>query len=256
MHLFYTPLLNPGMEAFLLDEAESKHAVRVLRLGIGDRVHLVDGTGGFYDAEISDANPKRVVLKIVAVQESYNRRNHRLHIAIAPTKNMDRLEWFLEKATEIGIDEITPLICDRSERKEVKVERLEKVVVAAMKQSLKAYLPQINPPVRFSAFLKGLTAGEEGSGSGTNSANEEQSAGAVKRFIAHCDVGEKTFLSTSVEAGDSVMILIGPEGDFSPDEIKAALNANFQAISLGDSRLRTETAALAACMEVEFINNR
>lgn len=236
MHLFYTPLLNPGMEAFLLDEAESKHAVRVLRLGIGDRVHLVDGTGGFYDAEISDANPKRVVLKIVAVQESYNRRNHRLHIAIAPTKNMDRLEWFLEKATEIGIDEITPLICDRSERKEVKVERLEKVVVAAMKQSLKAYLPQINPPVRFSAFLKGLTAGEE------------------KRFIAHCDVGEKTFLSASVEAGDSVMILIGPEGDFSPDEIKAALNANFQAISLGASRLRTETAALVACMEVELLN--
>lgn len=236
MHLFYTPLIQPEMKAFLLDEAESKHAVRVLRLGMSDRVQLVDGRGGLYDAEISEANPKRVILNILAVRNNHGQRQHQLHIAIAPTKNMDRLEWFLEKATEIGIDEITPLICDRSERKEVKVERLEKVVVAAMKQSLKAYLPRINPPIRFSAFLKGT------------------SAGVARRFIAHCDAGEKTFLSASVEVGDSVMILIGPEGDFSPDEIKAALNANFQAISLGDSRLRTETAALVACMEVELLN--
>lgn len=230
------------MEAFLLDEAESKHAVRVLRLGVGDRVHLVDGRGGFYDAEIGDANPKRVVLRILAVQEKYQQRKHRLHIAIAPTKNMERLEWFLEKATEIGIDEITPLICDRSERREVKTERLEKVAVAAMKQSLKAYLPRINEAVRFSAFIKGMPVGAA------------SVAGGTKRFIAHCDSGEKAFLSASVESGDSVVILIGPEGDFSPGEISEALNANFTAISLGESRLRTETAGLVACMEIALLN--
>lgn len=260
MHLFYTPLLNPGMEAFLLDEAESKHAVRVLRLGVGDRVHLVDGRGGLYDAEIQDANPKRVVLRILLVQEQYRQRNHRLHIAIAPTKNMERLEWFLEKATEIGIDEITPLICDRSERREVKIERLEKVVVAAMKQSLKAYLPRINEAVRFSAFIKGMPVGAENVAGATNAAiavpsqSETAPASTVKRFIAHCDAGEKAFLSASVEPGDSVVILIGPEGDFSPGEISEALDTGFTAISLGESRLRTETAALAACMEVELVN--
>lgn len=248
MHLFYTPLLNPGMPAFLLDEAESKHAVRVLRLGVGDKVHLVDGRGGFYDAQIGDANPKRVMLNILAVREQYQQRNYRLHIAIAPTKNMDRLEWFVEKATEIGIDEITPLICDRSERKEVKVERLEKVAVAAMKQSLKAYLPRINEAVRFSAFIKGMPVGT------ANVAGAAQPASGTKRFIAHCDEGEKAFLSASVELGDSVLILIGPEGDFSPGEIFEAVNANFTAISLGESRLRTETAALAACMEVGLLN--
>lgn len=236
------------MEAFLLDEAESKHAVRVLRLGVGDRVHLVDGRGGFYDAEIGDANPKRVVLRILAVQEKYQQRKHRLHIAIAPTKNMERLEWFLEKATEIGIDEITPLICDRSERREVKTERLEKVAVAAMKQSLKAYLPRINEAVRFSAFIKGMPVGS------ANSSIAAQPDSGTKRFIAHCDAGEKVFLSASVEPGDSVVILIGPEGDFSPSEISEALNANFIAISLGESRLRTETAALAACMEIALLN--
>ncbi len=264
MHLFYTPLLNPGMEAFLLDEAESKHAVRVLRLGVGDRVQLVDGRGGFYDAEIGDANPKRVVLRILSVQEQYRQRNHRLHIAIAPTKNMERLEWFLEKATEIGIDEITPLICDRSERREVKIERLEKVVVAAMKQSQKAYLPRINEAVRFSAFIKGMPVGAVNVAGAANAAIAVPSqsetaqltaqASTVKRFIAHCDAGEKAFLSASVEPGDSVVILIGPEGDFSPGEISEALDTGFTAISLGESRLRTETAALAACMEVELVN--
>ena len=250
MHLFYTPLLNPGMPAFLLDEAESKHAVRVLRLGVGDKVHLVDGRGGFYDAQIGDANPKRVMLNILAVREQYQQRNYRLHIAIAPTKNMDRLEWFIEKATEIGIDEITPLICDRSERKEVKVERLEKVVVAAMKQSLKAYLPRINAAIRFSAFIKQLQDKSIPSGSETLTNN----ASIAKRFIAHCRDDEKAFLSSMVQAGDSILILIGPEGDFSPEEISTALSANFSAISLGASRLRTETAGLAACMEVELVN--
>src|SRR5690606_25317830 len=234
--LFYTPTIEPHHEAFVLDEAESKHAVRVLRLGMEAEVGLVDGRGTRYRAQIADPHPKRTVLKIVEARRVVPRPYY-VHIAIAPTKNIERLEWFLEKATEVGIDEITPIICEHSERKEVKSERLLTVMVAAMKQSLKAYLPKLNEAVKLSDFLR----------------RQETEA---RKFIAHCAEGEKTYLTDRIEAQGRYVILIGPEGDFSPSEIDAALDAGYVPITLGSSRLRTETAALMACMEVAVGNRR
>lgn len=231
--LFYTPLIERGHSAFVLDEQESKHAVRVLRLSAGSEVGLVDGKGTRYRARIVDPHPKRTVLEVV---ETIAEPGHPyyLHIAIAPTKNMERTEWFLEKATEIGVDEITPIICERSERKDVKLERLEKIVVAAMKQSLKARLPIINAPIKYERFINQLHTGD--------------------KCIAHCATGDKKYLKDIVTKGGSSLLLIGPEGDFSDVEINQALNQRFVATSLGTSRLRTETAALAGCMEIAFIN--
>lgn len=239
MHLFYTPLLELGMPSFLLDELESKHAIRVLRLSKGDEVQLINGRGGLFVAEIQDDNPKRVILNIRNEVKDFGKRSYALHIAIAPTKNMDRLEWFVEKATEVGIDEITPIICDRSERKEVKIDRLEKIAISAMKQSLKAYLPIIHPPVKLSAFLKAFPSVEQVS---------------EKRFIAHCDAGEKVFLNEAAQPKDSALILIGPEGDFSPTEVELAAAKGCMPLSLGESRLRTETAGIIAAMEMFLLN--
>lgn len=234
MQLFYTPDIDPSLSQYFLSEEESKHAVRVLRLAIGDEVTLIDGKGGLYKAEIKDAHPKRTILQINAVTTGFNKRNHYLHIAIAPTKNLDRVEWFLEKATEIGIDEITLIISQRSERKEAKAERLNKIITSAIKQSIKAYHPVLNGPVALSQFLKQPFAGQ--------------------KFIAHCDEGEKISLAQSIEKQNRYLILIGPEGDFTPAEVDAALQNGYKAITLGESRLRTETAALEACFEVNFLN--
>ncbi len=234
MQLFYTPDIDPTLSQYFLSEEESKHAVRVLRLNIGDAVTLIDGKGGLYKAEIKDAHPKRTILQINSVTAEFNKRNHYLHIAIAPTKNLDRIEWFLEKATEIGIDEISLIICQRSERKEAKVERLDKIITSAIKQSIKAYHPILNAPVNFNQFLKQPFDGQ--------------------KFIAHCDDGEKAELAQSLEKQNRYLILIGPEGDFSPSEVDAALQNGYKAITLGESRLRTETAALEACFEVNFLN--
>ncbi|MHC8950355.1 16S rRNA (uracil(1498)-N(3))-methyltransferase [Sphingobacterium hungaricum] len=236
MHLFYTPLLKPENKEFFLDENESKHAIRVLRLSKGSTVVLIDGVGGLYQAEILDANPKRTILTIVEVQSEYQKSSYALHIAMAPTKNMDRVEWFLEKATEIGLQEFTPIISSRSERKDVKIERLEKVAVSAMKQSLKAYLPKINPAVTLKQFFQ-----------------QDLSAYQTKA-IAHCEDGEKVYLAQASQAKQQYLILIGPEGDFSTEEIDLALQNGFTALSLGNSRLRTETAALMACAEVSLLN--
>jgi 16S rRNA (uracil1498-N3)-methyltransferase len=234
MHLFYTPDIAPTHPQYFLNEEESKHAVRVLRLEVGSEVQLIDGKGGLYTAQIKDAHPKRTILQITNVITGYNKRNHYLHIAIAPTKNLDRLEWFLEKATEIGIDEISLIICQRSERKEAKTERLNKIITAAIKQSLKAFHPVLNEAVTFNKFLAQPFDGQ--------------------KFIAHCEDSEKTSLSAEIEKQGKYLILIGPEGDFSPAEIDAALQNGYKAITLGDSRLRTETAALEACFEVNFLN--
>lgn len=237
MHLFYTAAIEPHHKDFILTEEESKHAIRVLRLLSGDVVGLVDGRGGWYTAEITDPHPKRTVLRVLSVEENYQKPLYDLHIAIAPTKNIDRIEWFLEKVTEVGITEITPLIVEHSERKEVKLDRLNKVVVAAMKQSLKAYLPIINPAISFSAFL------------------DQQSAVAAVKSIAHClDDDKKQFLHDVCPVGGKYLVLIGPEGDFSPSEIEKALSMGYFPVSLGSSRLRTETAALAACMEIAIVN--
>ena len=209
--------------------------MKVLRLVIGDVVHLIDGRGGLYEAEIINESKRNVTLHVLKTTSEYQKRNHRLHIAVAPTKNIDRLEWFLEKATEIGIDEITPLICDRSERKVVKEDRLNKVITSAVKQSLQAYHPQLNEAVSFKEFIKKHFTGN--------------------KMIAHCIDGEpRQFISDIISAGQSCLILIGPEGDFSPDEIQQALQNNFKPLTLGNTRLRTETAALAACFEVNYLN--
>ena len=234
MQLFYTPDIDPSLPQYFLSEEESKHAVRVLRLAVGDAVTLIDGKGGLYKAEIKDAHPKRTILQINAVTTEFNKRNHYLHIAIAPTKNLDRVEWFLEKATEIGIDEITLIISQRSERKEAKAERLNKIITSAIKQSIKAYHPVLNGPVPLSQFLKQPFNGQ--------------------KFIAHCDEGEKISLAQSIEKQNRYLILIGPEGDFTPAEVDAALQNGYKAITLGESRLRTETAGLEACFEVNFLN--
>lgn len=237
MHLFYTPTIEPHHTEFMLSEDESKHAVRVLRLQAGNSIYLVDGVGGWYTAEILDPHPKRTTLSIKHVELSYEKPVYDLHVAIAPTKNMDRLEWFLEKATEIGIQEITPIISARSERKEVKLERLNKVAVAAMKQSLKAYLPKVNPAISLPKFFEQIH-------------EEEYTAKA----IAHCAEGQKQYLQDICGPQGRYLILIGPEGDFSEKEIEQALSLGYKPVSLGDNRLRTETAALASCLEIALLN--
>ncbi|MDB5109220.1 MAG: Ribosomal small subunit methyltransferase, partial [Mucilaginibacter sp.] len=199
-----------------------------------DEVQLIDGRGGLYTAQIKDAHPKRTILQITNIVTAFQKRNHYLHIAVAPTKNIERLEWFLEKATEIGIDEISLIICQRSERKEVKTDRLNKIITAAIKQSLKAYHPVLNEPQQLSKLLSRQFDGQ--------------------KFIAHCEKGEKVNLSTAIIKQGRYLILIGPEGDFTPGEIDEALENGFKAITLGESRLRTETAALEACFEANFLN--
>jgi 16S rRNA (uracil1498-N3)-methyltransferase len=232
MHLFYTPDIT--LPDYILSEEESKHAIRVLRLQLHDEVILVDGKGGKYTAQITDANPKKTILLITQSKLEFGKRNHYLHIAVAPTKNIERLEWFLEKATELGIDAITPIICDRSERKEVKKERLNKIITSAVKQSIKAYHPLLNEAISFKQFIK---PGLEGAG-----------------FIAHCMEGQKPLLAQLIEPKSQYTILIGPEGDFTPQELALAQAAGYTGISLGEARLRTETAALAACLEINLLN--
>ncbi|MDB5121101.1 MAG: rRNA ((1498)-N(3))-methyltransferase [Sphingobacteriales bacterium] len=236
MHIFYTPdLSKTSNELYSLNEEESKHCIRVLRLTIDDRIILIDGIGGFYEAKILEPNPKRTLIQILSKRDNYNNKGYYLHLAVAPTKNIERFEWFLEKATEIGIDEITPIICDRSERKEVKIERLNKVITSAVKQSIKAYHPLINEPKRLKSFLEG----------------NFQTADC---FIAHCNDGEKKEIKNIGSSKSNYLILIGPEGDFTSQEVELAIHKSFIPITLGNSRLRTETAALEACFEINFLN--
>lgn len=233
MHIFYTP--DIAGNAYVLNGEESKHCIRVLRMQEDDQVWLVDGRGGFYTAKISDPDPKKTVLKITHSKQNYGRRNYYLHIAVAPTKQIERLEWFAEKATEIGIDEITPIICERSERKEVKTERIGKIITSAVKQSIQAYHPRLNEPVKLKQFIGLYT-------------------GVSQKFVAHCIDADKAALKEEYIAGQHCTILIGPEGDFTSEEITMAAQAGYRAITLGNTRLRTETAALEACFEINFLN--
>ncbi|MDR3328932.1 MAG: 16S rRNA (uracil(1498)-N(3))-methyltransferase [Prevotellaceae bacterium] len=232
MHLFYTPDIIG--ETYTLCEEESKHCVRVLRLNVGDTVHLIDGHGGLYTAQISSAHDKRCTVHVAHAQQEFGKRSYHLHIAIAPTKNVERYEWFLEKATEIGIDEITPLLCERSERKAVKHDRSEKVITAAVKQSLKAYHPRLNPMQGFADFVAQGFEGVKG--------------------IAHCMDSPKTPLPLAVSPHSRLLMLVGPEGDFSPSEVDIARRHGFAALSLGAGRLRTETAGVVACSMVAALN--
>lgn len=232
MHIFYTPDISGN--SYTLDEAESKHCIRVLRLEKGDKITLVDGRGGFYTAEISDPNPKRCTVDVINSELNHGHRKYKVHIAIAPTKNIERTEWFLEKATEIGIDRVTPLLCRCSERKEIKTDRLEKVMISAMKQSLKACLPHLDPMTKFSEFISQPFEGQ--------------------KFIAHCSSLHRDLLSEKMAPQSNYLILIGPEGDFTTEEIENAIAAGFSPVSLGESRLRTETAGLVACHTFNLLN--
>jgi len=233
MHLFYTPDINS--EIYTLEEQESKHCIRVLRLKTGDEITLTDGIGNMYFTKIIDDHPKRCKVQVVEVEKEYGKRLFKIHIAVAPTKNIARTEWFIEKATEIGIDEITPLICEHSERKTTKTERLAKVVTSAVKQSLKAYHPVINDSVEFKKFITQEFDGE--------------------KFIAYCSDEYRDSLKNIYRKGKDALVLIGPEGDFSPAEVDLAIKHGFKPVSLGSSRLRTETAALFACCVVNLRND-
>ena len=230
MQLFY--LENPKNEIILSAE-ESKHATKVLRKKEGDILNFTDGKGDFYKAEITVADSRKCRLKIVSTEQKEKQHNYHLHIAIAPTKNIDRFEWFLEKATEIGIDEITPIICSRSERKVIKTERCKRILLSAMKQSLKFHLPKLNNPISFKEFINQNFEGN--------------------KYIAHCEKSNKLELIKS-DAVEKTLILIGPEGDFSPVEIEMALQNQFKDVSLTTSRLRTETAGIIAAHTINMKN--
>jgi 16S rRNA (uracil1498-N3)-methyltransferase len=232
VNLFYQPLIPNGVR--YLDEEESRHCVKVLRKNQGDSIRLTDGKGLFYDAIIRKADSKQCTFDITSDQES-PKRNFSIHLAISPTKNADRLEWFVEKATEFGIDKITPIHCQHTERTYFKADRLEKVAVSAMKQSLKATLPVIQALTDFQALIK--------------SSSEEQ------RFIAFVDSNNPNHLLRLASPHASYLVVIGPEGDFSSEELGLALNAGFIKVSLGDSRLRTETAGIAACHILNLVNS-
>ena len=223
MNLFYTTNIE-GEYAYLSPE-EARHVVQVLRKREGDLLNFTDGKGGMYKGEIHEVGKKKCVLKIKKQEQEVGKRDFRLHIAIAPTKNINRYEWFLEKATEIGIEEITPIFCAHSERTKVRIDRLEKVLMSAMKQSLQAYLPKLNEPIKLAQFLK----------------NQDD----TQKFIAHCEEDfAKNQLVDRLERGQDVLLLIGPEGDFSVQEIAAAKEVGFVPVALGNTRLRTETAGV------------
>jgi 16S rRNA (uracil1498-N3)-methyltransferase len=232
MELFYLDKEISGIIA--LNEEESKHLIRVLRYKKGDSVYLTNGKGDFCKAEIADENPKACLVNVMETTPNYRKRNYRVHIAIAPTKNNERLEWFLEKATEIGVDEITPIICDHSERREVKTDRMNKVILAAMKQSVKAYLPNFHDAVPFRNFIQGKFSS--------------------LKFLCSMGASREQLLQKLYTKGNDALILIGPEGDFSTDEIELAKKNNFEIVSLGESRLRTETAGIAACHTISMMN--
>jgi len=232
VYFFYSPDISGNLHS--LNKEESSHAVRVLRLKKGDTVHLTDGRGGLYRAEITENNHKKCAVKVIDVQKEYGKRDFYLHIAITPTKNISRFEWFLEKAVEIGIDEITPVICEHSERKVLKTDRLSKILIAAMKQSLEAYLPKLNEAINYADFVR---LGFDG-----------------QKFIAHYSEKVKESLQKEYKPGNNALILIGPEGDFSQNELELAVKNGYQPVGLGKSRLRTETAALVACHTINLLN--
>ncbi|MBN1253509.1 MAG: 16S rRNA (uracil(1498)-N(3))-methyltransferase [Bacteroidales bacterium] len=232
MHIFYTPDIK--LNKYILDEEESKHCIRVLRLKFGDTVNLIDGVGGFYTASIVSDNPKKCEVLVNQLIKEYEKRNYKLTVAIAPTKNIERFEWFLEKSTEIGIDKFLPLLTEQSERKVIKLDRLNKMINSAIKQSIQAYRPEITDMLKFKDLINTDFKG--------------------KKLIAHCFDNQKPYLKDVISKNEEVLILIGPEGDFTLSEIEMAKSKGFEEISLGDTRLRTETAGIVAVNTVAIIN--
>ena len=234
MQLFYAPEIS--LPRYTLSEEESKHSIRVLRMKVGDELHITDGRGNMHLCKVVDDNVKRCVVEVVSTIAEYEKPDYRLTMAVAPTKNIDRFEWFLEKATEVGISEVYPIISEHSERREIKHERELKVITSAVKQSLKAYHPTLHQLTSFKELVRMPFEGD--------------------KFIAHCNasLGERTYLGSLITKGRDTLILIGPEGDFSEEEITFALENGFKAISLGKERLRTETAAVVATVVTATIN--
>lgn len=233
MQLFYNPDLNEETTQIAFTKDESRHIVKVLRKSGGDQLQITNGKGWLFVAEITIADMKNCVATILSNVFEPS-RNYKVHLAVAPTKMNDRYEWFLEKATEIGIDTIIPIICDHSERKFIKTDRFEKILHAAMKQSLHYYLPELQEAISFKDFVSRPFSGQ--------------------KFIAHCEETERTTLKNALQSNTDVLILIGPEGDFSTNEIKLALAFGFKPVTLGNTRLRTETAAIVACHSIAFTN--
>ncbi|WP_412463732.1 16S rRNA (uracil(1498)-N(3))-methyltransferase [Flavobacterium mekongense] len=233
MQLFYNPNINEKATSFVFDKEESKHIVKVLRKKEGDILFVTNGLGFLFTTEITLASDSKCTVKINTFEHQEAPKYH-LHLAVAPTKMNERYEWFLEKATEIGIQEITPIICDHSERKVIKTDRFQKILESAMKQSLHYYLPKLNDAILFKDFLKKEFSGQ--------------------KFIAHCETTDKKSLKNELQIQKDVLILIGPEGDFSVKEIQLALEQHFIPVSLGQTRLRTETAAIVACHSAVFKN--
>ena len=233
MQLFYNPDLTDHTQDFFFSKEESKHIAKVLRKKEGDTLSITNGQGWLFTAQITIADLKKCAANIIE-KTYFENHSYKLHLAVAPTKMNDRYEWFLEKATEIGIDSITPIICDHSERKVIKPERFEKIIQSAMKQSLQYHLPKLNSAISFKQFM-----------------NQEFSG---QLFIAHCEELDKTSLKSQIETQTEITVLIGPEGDFSVKEIELALQNGFAPVTLGNTRLRTETAAIAACHSVAFLN--
>lgn len=237
MQLFYAPDITPPLHT--LNEEESKHCVRVLRLACGDTLHITDGRGDLHCCEIVDDNPRRCTVRVVSTQHQFEKLPYALTMACAPTKNAERFEWFLEKATEIGVEAILPLETEHSERRVFKAERSEKIITAALKQSLKAYRPRLAP---LTPFAEAVMRPFDG-----------------RKFIAHCAPAAspegKRYLAETLRPGENALIMIGPEGDFSPAEIELASENGFEEITLGQQRLRTETAAVVATTMVSVVNS-
>jgi 16S rRNA (uracil1498-N3)-methyltransferase len=233
MQLFYNSELNETTKTFNFSKDESRHIVKVLRKSTGDTLMITNGVGWTFEAEVVIPNHNKCVMNVQS-SKYVQPKDYSVHLAVSPTKMNDRYEWFLEKATEIGVTQITPIISHNSERKVVKSERFEKIIQSAMKQSLNPYLPTLGAAVTFAEFLKSPQKG--------------------KTFIAHCAEGDKHAFKNQIEPGTSITILIGPEGDFSSQEISTALDNNYIPVSLGNSRLRTETAAVVACHTIQLCN--
>lgn len=234
MQLFYAPDIDNETNEFVFDKEESKHIVKVLRKLEGSILHITNGKGFLFICEVILASEKKCVVKINESQFT-EPRNFRIHMVVAPTKMNDRYEWFLEKAAEIGVDEITPIICDHSERKIIKTERFDKILISAMKQSNQMYLPVLNEPIKLTDFLSKEISGQ--------------------KFIAHCEESDKVELKDRIETQQNYTLLIGPEGDFSTNEINKALPNGYLPVALGNTRLRTETAALVGCHTFVLANN-
>ena len=236
MQLFYNPNITEKSTEVVFSKEESRHISKVLRKSEGDTLNLTNGHGYFFKASLLGTNPKQCIAIIDKVERQPPLPYH-LHLAVAPTKLNDRYEWFLEKATEIGVSEITPIICDHSERKVIKYSRYEKIIQSAVKQSLKAYIPVLHQAVSFSEFMASKRTEE-------------------LQLIAHCQGSNKYSLKSMLDVKKTTLILIGPEGDFSNKELSLALKQKMTPISLGNSRLRTETAAIAACHSMYFTANK